>query len=663
MTPMPRLTMPVVALAAAAVLAACGGAEPRLEPRYVTLHNTLTAMGLAQSAPLNQGSLPEGAEARLSHTLHAGQCYTFVALGTEGVGDIDLRVLDESGEPLASDATTDPQASVHVCPTRDGRHDVLVRMARGAGGYLLTAWSGGPTTAVAGRTSVPSGQGTCASPLALAVGRPVTGSTATASNAMSGSCAEGSAPEQVYRLVVEQRAQLSAVLQSGYDGVLYLLRTCGDARTEIVCNDDSPDTSRSEISATLDPGTYFLVVDGYASESGNYDLIVSFTDLQDLGAVCGDAPSLLVGHTVSGTTLGQPSYFQATCAAGARSPDRVYALDVPGRSRLRITQQSDHDGALYLRRQCAEAASELACNDDFVDNRRSLLRAVLDPGRYYVFSDGYAQGAAGAYSLLAELAPVQGGGAPGDTCADATPTSMGQELVLDTFQARDDLRGSCGGAGSPDAVTSITVPARSRLRVTARETQMNGVLYLQRTCGDTAQEVACSILPVGGEGTLDAVVQPGTYHLVLDGTSADEFGSARLVIEASDVGELERLCRSAPPIRPGRVVRGDTSGAADRFQATCAGGARSPDTVYRLRLARRSLVRIHLSTPNWDGALHLRRDCANPSTELACNDDHNDNRHSYLEQTLDAGTYFLIVDGFSQGNQGAFTLDVSVSQQ
>ena len=116
-------------------------------------------------------------------------------------------------------------------------------------------------------------------------------------------------------------------------------------------------------------------------------------------------------------------------------------------------------------------------------------------------------------------------------------------------------------------------------------------------------------------------------------------------------------------IRPGRVITGTTAGGQDRFQATCAGNARSNDVAYRLRLTRRSLVRINMSTQDWDGALHVRRDCADGSTEVACNDDQNDNRHSFIEQTLDPGTYHVIVDGFSQGNQGTYTLDVQVSQQ
>ena len=47
-------------------LGACGGADPHLEPRYVAVHNAMTAMGMAQSGAISEGSLPQGADARIA---------------------------------------------------------------------------------------------------------------------------------------------------------------------------------------------------------------------------------------------------------------------------------------------------------------------------------------------------------------------------------------------------------------------------------------------------------------------------------------------------------------------------------------------------------------------------------------------------------------------
>lgn len=682
-------------------LTACGGGTVGLEPRFVAVHNTMAAMGFAQTGSINEGSLPEGADARITQHLEAGQCYTYVGLGSSGVEDIDVRVLDDAGTEIGRDGTRDRQAAAQACPDATGDYQVVVHMQDGSGEYTVTAWSGAPR---AGSGSMlaqgASGQATCAHPLPLEIGRQVHGDTSTGSANLDGSCAGGESPEHVYLLRVDQRVQVSAVLQSTFDGALYLQQRCGDQGTELVCNDDNPDTSRSQIDATLDPGTYFLVVDGY-SGAGEYDLIVSTQQAQPIAQICGDAPPLASGHPITATTVGQADSFTATCGGSAHGGDRVYRMEVTARSRVRIREQSDHDGVLYLRSDCTNPTSEMACNDDFRDQQHSLITAVVDPGNYFVFADGYQAGRTGAFTLSADIAPETGGGAANDVCASAAAMTAGTATAIDTFTATDDLAGSCGGQGSPDVVQRIDVAARSRIRVSFTDQEFSGVAYLRRACADTATEVACTqfygpngppsggsfgggglgivpptppapprpgIMPIvalppgptpGGTGVLEATVTPGTYYLIIDGAAANEFGAVQATVQIEDIAAMERTCRSAPLLRPGRSVSGNTSAGTDAMHASCAGGAQSNDQLYRVTLARRSTLRLTLSA-EFDAALYIRRDCLTETSEVACNDDSSDNRHSFIETTLDAGTYFVVVDGFRTGNQGNFTLDVAV---
>jgi hypothetical protein len=647
----------LVLFAVPAILS-CGPSSSGLEPRFVAVHNAMTAMGLAQTGAISEGSLPEGAEARIPVTLEGGECYTFVALGSSQVENLDLRVLDEDGDEITRDSTIDAQSAAQACPERSGEYRVVVRMTDGQGSYTATIWSGGARSAGGGSSGGTSDHGTCADPIDLALGQPTHGTTAGAGASLRGSCANGGAPERVYRVQVDRRAQLNAVLQSGYDGALYLLRTCS-AQAEIVCNDDNPDTTRSQIDATVEPGTYFVVVDGYGEESGEFDLLVSLTELQSIASVCSDATALPVGQQVAGTTVGGANYFQATCASGAQSPDRVYRLDVGSRSRVRVRQESSHDGALYIRRGCEDATTEIACNDDYRDQQHSVIATIVESGQYYVYADGFSTGQAGTFNLQADVTSDTGGGTAGDSCTAPAAAVQGPGQP-DTFDARDDYAGSCGGQGSPDVVYSVNVRARSRLRATVNVSEYQPVLYLQSACGDTTREVACINTATPNVTSLEAVVQPGNYFLVVDGPRPNAFGQTDIDLQFDDLAALDRACRSAPMLRPGRVVNGTTMNGQDRFQASCAGNARSNDVVYRIRLTRRQIVRITM-TSDYDGALHLRRDCADGTSEIACNDDQPDNRHSFIEQTLDPGTYFVVVDGFAQGNLGTYTLDLQTA--
>ncbi|AKF05588.1 hypothetical protein [Sandaracinus amylolyticus] len=666
-TPIARLTAQISTILA---IASCGGGSTQIDPRFVTVHNTMAAMGLVQSGEISQGSLSEGAETTIRMPMRAGDCYTVVALAQEGVRDLDVVVRDASGNELGRDRTQDPQAAAQVCPPYAGEFEVVVRMVRGSGTWIASAWSGGARPAgdfpggeePGAIVSRPphGGPGTCEEPYPITAGTAARGDTTSGDSVITGTClGGGNAPEHVYSFTLDQRSMVSAVMNSVFDGSLYLLGACGESRSEIACNDDAPSTSRSEIGATLEPGLYFLVVDGFGTAAGEYEVTLTTTAMQSVAEMCGGATTLSPGQPVAGTTAARADYFQGTCAGQTRSGDQVYAIDVAQRSRMRVRMQSTYDGALHVRRDCADASTEIACNDDFRDTRHSLITATVDPGRYYVFADGYATGATGDYSLMAELAPATGTGAASDTCASPGAHVAGQDLIADTFTAADDLAGSCGGQGAPDVVYRLDVRSRTRIRARFLDQEFAPVVYLQSACGTQTSELFCVDGSAGAP--IDQTVQPGTYFLVVDGQNADAFGSAQISLQLDDLGALDQSCRSAPQIRPGRQITGDTTGSTDRFQATCAGNAQSPDLVYRLQLRRRQRVRISSEQTDFDGAIYVRSDCIDANTEVACNDDAGDNRHSMIEVVLDPGNYFVFVDGYATGNQGRFTLDVDLS--
>lgn len=119
------------------------------------------------------------------------------------------------------------------------------------------------------------------------------------------------------------------------------------------------------------------------------------------------------------------------------------------------------------------------------------------------------------------------------------------------------------------------------------------------------------------------------------------------------------VCDAAPAIQEGAPARGSTVGAADHFHASCARSALSGDRVFRLAVPRRSRVSLRLAA-DYDAALYVRRACDEEITEVACNDDARDARHAALDLTLDAGVWFVFVDGFDVDESGSFSLSVTL---
>jgi hypothetical protein len=105
--------------------------------------------------------------------------------------------------------------------------------------------------------------------------------------AFAGSCGGKDTPELALTLRVEEPTTLVAKLDDAeFNAVMYLQKSCGDARSEVACyvapRVDRPpseqEMSSPALVAPLDPGVYTLVIDGYeANDMGAATLRLLFT--------------------------------------------------------------------------------------------------------------------------------------------------------------------------------------------------------------------------------------------------------------------------------------------------------------------------------------------------------------------------------------------------
>jgi hypothetical protein len=662
--PCPR-TAACSGLALVLACASTRGTGGALEPRFVAVHNALAAMGLAQVGPIHEGVLAEGRESRIPLELFAG-CTTIAAVGAEGVRDLDATLLDPQGRPLAHDTTSEPQAVLRACLDATDTYVLVVKAAAGAGAWIAATWQGGAAgpgstsdiaSSAAGKREP---NGSCEAPIPLVSGI-ATGSTSHGDRENAGSCGGGEARELVYDLTVSQRQRVSIDVEAQFDSVLYVRKDeCTDPNVEIECSDDAPDRSHSRIERVFDPGRYFVFVDGYsARDTGSFKITVSTSDGLALSDVCRRASLLVLGSAVSGSTAALGNEAEASCGGGAKGADAPWRTELPSRSRLRIVEHSDEvTPVVHVRRSCTDEQSEVACGEAGAVAGDAVVTGVFDAGTYTVFADAHDADSNGRYSLQVDVASTAGTGTSGDACGDALPLTGGATVTGDTFSARDDVSGSCGGAGAPDVVYRVEVAKRSRFTATLQAEEAAHVLVAWRRCGDRSTEVACG-------RDIDDVFAPGTYFVAVDGSSEDTFGRFSLVWSLQDLTVQAGACAAAPLLVEGRTVAGSTIGAGDKFAASCAdtaGGASGPDRVYKIVVARRARVRIALTASSFDVAVSLRKTCADAAggaraAELACDADSDSGQPAVIDRTLEAGTYWVVVDGRSPNEQGPFTLE------
>jgi hypothetical protein len=639
-----------------------------LEPRFVAVHNALAAMGLVQVGPIHEGVLGPGREARVALQLTPG-CTTIAVVGGEGIRVLDATLTDPEGRPVAHDTTDEPEAVLRWCVEGAADAYVLVlRVALGAGPWVVATWQGGgpgggqsPGTAP-DASAGPQAEGTCESPIALGPGVTV-GSTTRGEHENAGSCGPSDSRELVYIMDVARRERVTIEVEAHFDSVLYVRKDdCSDPNAEVDCSDDAPDRTHSRVERVLEPGRYFVFVDGYAHDAGQFKLSVTASDVLALSDVCRRAPLLGIGVPASGTTIGMGNDAEASCPAGADGADAPWRLELSSRSRLRLVERSDEvTPVVHIRHACADEQSEIACADG-AGSSSAVITGVFDPGSYTVFADAHDLDAAGRYSLEAEVAPTAGGATAtqGDACADAIALGAPSSAVSgDTFSARDDVAGSCGGAGAPDIVYRVDVPRRSRLMAAVPVEEAPHVLIAWHRCGDRASEIACG-------RRLDAVLAPGTYYVAVDGLFEGAIGRYTLQWSLQDLTVQAGACLAAASLVDGHTVAGTTNGTADKFSASCAtsdDGAGGPDRVYKVTLAARARVHFVLVAPSFDASMSIRRTCADASggsraAEIACVSDAPEaGQPIVIDRTLEAGTYWVVVDGRTPNDQGSFTLE------
>jgi hypothetical protein len=644
------------------------GAGGALEPRFIAVHNALAAMGLAQVGAIQQGALGEGQTARVTLELPAG-CVTVAAIGGAGLRDIDATLLDAREAPLAHDTTTEPQAVLRSCLESAGTYVLAVKATAGAGPWVTAAWAGGVTGAGAALAAPAEANGSCEAPILLSPGL-VSGSTTHGEHDNAGSCGPSDSRELVYELDVSRRERVTIEVEARFDSVLYIRKDdCADPSTEVDCNDDGPDRTHSRIERVLEPGKYFVFVDGYGQESGTFKMNVRTSDVLALAEVCKRAPLLVAGAVQSGTTSGMADDARATCGGGAEGADAAWRAEIASRSRVRIVEHSDElSPVVHLRRACVDEQSEVACAEGGGTGSDAAVTGVFDPGTYTAFADARERDSAGSYSLLLETAPLAGSGSGGDRCADALPLAIGAAgnsgiVRGDTFTSRDDVSGSCGGAGAPDLVYRLDVPRRSRFVASFEGEEAPHVLVLWGRCAQRASEVSCG-------RTIDEILAPGTYYIGVDGASPEAFGRFTLAYALRDLTGQSNACSAAPTLVEGRALSATTAGAADKFATSCGAadtGAGGPDRVFKISLSSRATMFLDVMAPGFDAAVALRKTCPDGAgtagdVELACEADADTTHRTTLERALEAGTYWVVVDGQSANDQGPFTIKYRVAR-
>lgn len=252
-----------------------------------------------------------------------------------------------------------------------------------------------------------------------------------------------------------------------------------------------------------------------------------------------------------------------------------------------------------------------------------------------------------------------------DTCAGALELTVSGEYAGTTCAAGNDHEppAACAGGGGRDVWYRFVVTERETVYLdTVDGETWNSVLQIRwGDCRGGLSPVVCADdqcpgVSGGRRSQLLEVLDPGTYHVVVDGAAAAEAGAFRLRFQRASCGDPRPLTGSGN-------FDGTTAGREDRWAGSC-GGESSPEVFYAFGLCEPRTVTASTCTPmsGFDSVLAFLGPACGATGELACNDDDAACRYgtgrSTVQADLPAGLNFLVVDGH-RGASGAYRLVVT----
>jgi hypothetical protein len=494
-------------------------------------------------------------------------------------------------------------------------------------------------------------------------------------------CGMGGSRDVTFQFTLDEPRDVTlaanGVLPDGNDEIAVVaLRTiCDDVSTELECSSGFPGQVRVR---ALPAGTYFAIAASERSVQLLLDVRIDPATEMPSNLSCDTPLDVSGGGHFAGDLIDVGDDEQIACGFLA-APDVVYTFTTSEEQDVEIS-------AISVTGERMNFALRSACSDPL-----TTLRCVSDaPARARVH-----QVPAGTYFVVLESSPVREVDfnfdiafvpptppPPGAGCTQPIDLALG-ETIDGTLSGREDLinvvcgcapdqveLGQSCGLFLPDVVYRLNVPETTDLGVHVSGGSSSVMTYdFRAVCEDDASQQACA-----RGRPLDARVRnvaPGEYFLVVEAQAQTSFS---LNVEALpltvpvDVADNDTCSTAAEIPETGGLFRGDTLPLLNDFDAVCGGGARSHDAAFKLVLSRPHHVVATLQGV-FDTVLYRYQDVEGtgplscmPRFERICNDDAGPgNSTSLLDEELAAGTYYYIVDGFNQANDGRYVLEVNTT--
>ncbi|HSK00377.1 MAG TPA: hypothetical protein VK932_04010 [Kofleriaceae bacterium] len=372
-------------------------------------------------------------------------------------------------------------------------------------------------------------------------------------------------------------------------------------------------------------------------------------ELIDDSVACGTGLQVkhlpLGGRETGMLTTASTSQLTTPCGGGGGAPAVAYVFHV---SRPKVLVASTDylitgvDTVLDLRSlMCDEPTAHVACHDDVSTspvNRRSKLVRVVQPGTYYLIVQSSSPTEEGLYEVSIDFLGIQG-----DDCT--TSAECGPDLLCRTPVGGTSMVCSppvCSDGLDDDGDGKIDFPADPGCTSPDDDTEDD-------VCSTAPTDPACPQCANGldddGDGLID---YPDDPTCVSASTKTESCPQTEPLIVATTPQVVGTTAGAVNDFFP---PKGSYNGHLCSTTATHT----APDVGIQLDVPALSSLSLKLNPVGFDSS-HSLMNASCGGMPIDC----HDNPNNMVLSNIAAGTYYLIVDGYSSGS-GTFTLNIDGS--
>jgi hypothetical protein len=497
-------------------------------------------------------------------------------------------------------------------------------------------------------------------------------SLAAAASDYGASCspAGGTTKDVVVALVVPPGGPADVDLvatAAGGELALAHVTQCGVAGSESACAPGYSLSKGGTLSRlrlrSLPPGPHAVYVMG--GGLSDVTLKVAFLPASEKpkNETCGTATPIIAGVAVETSIVDAAEDHPSVCPAPLGELTHTLTLPAPGDVHVWATSLDGFGkpAVALWQGDCTDPKQELGCN---VATQAHLFERALPAGTYTVAVSATVPT---DLSLLVEVFPPSVEPAD-ETCASPAALVPNKTTAVSLAGHTDDVSVGCV-AGAVDAVHRLDLAGPTDVLLVGRisDNDTGGLALMKSACATAADVIQCGASSQSPVRARAHGVPAGSYRVVMETaagapTEVTAFTRAAgppILVPFSDT------CATAVKIpSAGGFFQGTTANANADYDGGCDLGSQGPggaaDQVLKLELPAKKRVVLDMKGSAYHTLLVVRKatGCPGPEVAKGCAAGYSGDR-SFLDLTLEAGSYWVQVDGYA-GYSGQWFLDVFV---